>query len=182
MAAARDRVNGVFYVPRSGLPWRMLPTNAPSASAVQRYFHACRDVGLWTIIEPQRVETEWQGQRMDRKIGSLHRAIGFPVAAAFTFCPSATFASTSQSGAISNIVSVRQGRLFFNHSGARGAPPACAIAPGRWVIDLSAPGGQIIAAQVLSAYSLGKSVIVQGTGACEDWPDTESVNYLQIVN
>jgi putative transposase len=43
-------MNGVFYVLRSGLPWRMLPKDFPPVSTVQRYFYAWRDNGLWSTI------------------------------------------------------------------------------------------------------------------------------------
>lgn len=46
----RQIMNGVFYVLRGGLPWRMLPKDFPPVSTVQRYFYAWRDSGLWTTI------------------------------------------------------------------------------------------------------------------------------------
>jgi len=33
-------MDGLFYVLRSGLPWRMLPRDFPPVSTVQRYFYA----------------------------------------------------------------------------------------------------------------------------------------------
>ena len=46
----RAIVNAIFYVLRSGLPWRMLPKDFPPVSTVQRYFYAWRDSGLWSAI------------------------------------------------------------------------------------------------------------------------------------
>ena len=46
----RSIMEGVFYVLRSGLPWRMMPRDLPPASTVQRYFYAWRDSGLWSTI------------------------------------------------------------------------------------------------------------------------------------
>jgi transposase len=43
-------MDGLFYVLRSGLPWRMLPRDFPPVSTVQRYFYAWRDSGLWNTI------------------------------------------------------------------------------------------------------------------------------------
>lgn len=43
-------MNGLFYVLRSGLPWRMLPRDFPPVSTVQRYFYAWRDSGVWGAI------------------------------------------------------------------------------------------------------------------------------------
>jgi transposase len=46
----RTIMNGLFYVLRSGQPWRMLPGDFPPASTLQRYFYAWRDSGLWSTI------------------------------------------------------------------------------------------------------------------------------------
>jgi transposase len=46
----REIMNGLFYVLRSGLPWRMLPRDLPPVSTLQRYFYAWRDCGLWSTI------------------------------------------------------------------------------------------------------------------------------------
>jgi transposase len=47
---SRREIMNVFYVLRSGLPWRMLPKDLPPVSTVQRYFYAWRDSGLWNTI------------------------------------------------------------------------------------------------------------------------------------
>ncbi len=46
----RAIMNGVLYVLRAGLPWRMLPKDFPPVSTVQRYFYAWRDSGLWSAV------------------------------------------------------------------------------------------------------------------------------------
>ena len=46
----RAIMNGLFYVLRGGVPWRMLPWDFPPVSTVQRYFYAWRDSGLWSAI------------------------------------------------------------------------------------------------------------------------------------
>lgn len=46
----REVVNAVFYIAQSGCQWRLLPTNFPPFSTVQRYFYAWRDSGLWQAI------------------------------------------------------------------------------------------------------------------------------------
>jgi putative transposase len=43
-------MNGLFYVLRSGLPWRMLPRDFPPVSKVQRYSYTWRDSGVWSAI------------------------------------------------------------------------------------------------------------------------------------
>ena len=43
----RDVVNAIFYIAQSGCQWRMLPTDFPPFTTVQRYFYAWRDDGTW---------------------------------------------------------------------------------------------------------------------------------------
>jgi hypothetical protein len=70
-------------------------------------------------------------------------------------------------------------------SALSGVRPACGSATPawtQWVIDLRTPGGRAAYATVLLAFSLGKTVAVEGTGTCDVWGDRESVNYLFISN
>ena len=46
----RDVVNAIFYIAQSGCQWRMLPTDFPPFTTVQRYFYAWRDEGRWQTI------------------------------------------------------------------------------------------------------------------------------------
>ncbi len=39
----REIVNAIFYVMRSGCPWRLLPSDFPPWRTVYRWFHAWRD-------------------------------------------------------------------------------------------------------------------------------------------
>jgi len=46
----RATVNAIFYIAQSGCQWRMLPTEFPPFTTVQRYFYAWRDNGTWKAI------------------------------------------------------------------------------------------------------------------------------------
>jgi transposase len=46
----REVVNAIFYLLRSGCPWRLLPKEFPPRSTVQRYFYAWRDDATWARI------------------------------------------------------------------------------------------------------------------------------------
>jgi len=46
----RAIMDGLFYLLRGGLAWRMLPKDFPPVSTVQRYFYAWRDSGFWNTI------------------------------------------------------------------------------------------------------------------------------------
>ena len=43
-------LNAVFYLIRSGCPWRLLPKDFPHFTTVQNRFYAWRDSGLWAQI------------------------------------------------------------------------------------------------------------------------------------
>jgi transposase len=47
---ARVILNALFYLIRSGCPWRLLPKDFPPFTTVQNRFYAWRDSGLWTQI------------------------------------------------------------------------------------------------------------------------------------
>ena len=47
---ARVILNALFYLIRSGCPWRLLPKDFPPFTTVQNRFYAWRDSGLWSQI------------------------------------------------------------------------------------------------------------------------------------
>ena len=116
---------------------------------------------------------------LPEKGGNVRSVISWAAAAACLCICTPVQAGYSTSGKIYNILSHRAGRLFFEQDGTRAGAPSCATV-SRWVIDTTTAAGQSMAATVLSAYSLGKSVQVEGTQECGAWSDTETVNYLQI--
>tara|TARA_R110000751_G_scaffold43895_8_gene100909 strand:- start:1137 stop:1862 length:726 start_codon:yes stop_codon:yes gene_type:complete len=46
----REVVNAILYMASTGCQWRMLPSDLPPPSTVQRYFYEWRDRGLWQGI------------------------------------------------------------------------------------------------------------------------------------
>jgi putative transposase len=52
----REVVNAIFYVLRTGCPWRALPKEFPPRSTVQSYFYGWRDDGTWHSINRLLVE------------------------------------------------------------------------------------------------------------------------------
>src|ERR1035437_3462498 len=62
----REIINGIFYVMRSGCPWRLLPSDLPPWSTIYRWFATFRDEGrvltLWlSMIAP--VGLDWRPVR-----------------------------------------------------------------------------------------------------------------------
>jgi hypothetical protein len=93
-------------------------------------------------------------------------------------CAGPAAASDYNAGLISNVLSLNNGMIFFNQSGARGATPTCATQQ-RWVINATTIQGQAMLSALLSFEARGRQISVHGTGACSDWGDTESVSYIQ---
>ena len=46
----REVINAIFYVLRTGCPWRMLPQSFPPYTTVYRWFARLRDAGRWEAI------------------------------------------------------------------------------------------------------------------------------------
>lgn len=88
-------------------------------------------------------------------------------------------AGTSEMGSITGVLP-HEGGFFFNAMGTRNAAPACATVPKRWVINTATSQGQAMVAGLLSAYMARKRITVVGTGNCNVWPDTETVQHFQI--
>lgn len=49
----REILNGVFYVLRSGCPWRMLPHDLPPRQTVYHYFRQWRGDGTWELMNEE---------------------------------------------------------------------------------------------------------------------------------
>ena len=47
----REVINGILYVLRGGIPWRMLPHDLPPWGTVWWYFRKWRNEGVWERIE-----------------------------------------------------------------------------------------------------------------------------------
>ncbi|ARU18358.1 IS5 family transposase [Croceicoccus marinus] len=56
--AMREIVNGIFYVLRTGCPWRLIPSDLPPWSTLWRWFRHWRDEGLFAQISHRLVIRE----------------------------------------------------------------------------------------------------------------------------
>lgn len=102
-------------------------------------------------------------------------------ALAACFCVAANAGSTGQVRA-KNIHFMPNGVVLFWFDGTHQSPPACATIRNRFAINGSTAAGKVQVAGLLSAYSMGRSVVIVGKGNCDAWGDTESVNYFLTVN
>jgi len=97
--------------------------------------------------------------------------------AALAFLVAGQASASSQSGYI-GYVAFNNGRMLFG-IGTKSGAPSCDCC-NRWEIDGSTSTGQSQLSQVLTAYSLHRSVNISGTGTCVSGAnDTEGINYFQ---
>jgi hypothetical protein len=48
----------------------------------------------------------------------------------------------------------------------------------RFVINPTASGSATIIATALAAHAAGQTIDIYGTGACDVWPDTDTINFI----
>jgi hypothetical protein len=89
-------------------------------------------------------------------------------------------ASDAAAGLISNVMPMRNGVVIFQHSGSRTATPSCHGVGHGWTLNASTVAGQAQLAVLLSAQAQGKPIVIVGWGICNDWADTEAVNYFRV--
>lgn len=89
-------------------------------------------------------------------------------------------ASTGYNGDIYYINQVTNGTVLFSLTGSRSTPPACHTVDGRWAFDARTAEGQSRLAILMTAFSLHRKVSIAGTGTCDVWGDTESLQSIVI--
>ena len=93
-------------------------------------------------------------------------------------CAAPALAAGSGSGFIVGVNS-ELGNGKFQTNGGHPNAPACATT-GRWAVDVTTPAGQAMWSTVLTAYSQNRPVTVGGTGQCNVWGDSETVQWVQL--
>lgn len=71
------------------------------------------------------------------------------------------------------------GVFFLNLNGTSSqSPPSCATLKNRFVINPATDSGKAQIAVIVSALARGSTITIQGSGACDLWPDTESILWV----
>ncbi len=106
------------------------------------------------------------------------------LAALLTLTAAPAASSSADYGFVSSVYATASGAILFHTSGVKdGASPSCGAAiPSRFAIDASTVAGQAAASTLLTAYAMGKKVMVSGSGACTIWGDTETIHFIVIQN
>jgi hypothetical protein len=106
----------------------------------------------------------------------LHRLLPALFGLGFIGCSASEATTGSANGTVYNITT--QGNFFlFQVTGTHINNPACSTTQ-RWALSVASAGGQTMAAQLLTAYSLGKVVSISGDGTCTIYGDSENVFYV----
>lgn len=93
--------------------------------------------------------------------------------------------ASSQTSTVGSIGGDNSGGAFaFWLTGTRTGKPSCASADDNWVIsNPSSDNAKALLSLILTAFAAGKTVIVQGTGACDATQTTrEAVAWIIISN
>ncbi len=93
-----------------------------------------------------------------------------------TFLAAPAFAAGTSTGTVGFLLVNLNNTLIFS-AGTPTGQPGCSIG-GQWAVDLNVAKGKSIYALLLAAAAQGSSVTVNGSGACSDIGDRESVLYL----
>ena len=72
----REIMNGIFYILRGGIPWRLMPTDLPPWQTVYRWFAAWRDSGLFETINHALVMSD--RERVGREASPRRQARARP--------------------------------------------------------------------------------------------------------
>jgi len=119
-------------------------------------------------------------------MNKVHRMLSFKLPAlsllyAILICliPSPAAAGAG-GGQITGYIGQFNGIAFFNLAGRSDVPSCATSYPNRWIVDATTPAGAALLSSVLTAYALGKTVNVQGSGDCRLGYSTEAVSYIYL--
>jgi hypothetical protein len=98
-----------------------------------------------------------------------------------TFFSSTVFAAGDSSGYVTRTLVHDQGFYTF-FVGVHNNKPSCAsTAHDAWAIDIKTPGGKGMLAILMLAYSTGKTVVITGTGTCDNiWGERENARAVEL--
>ena len=99
------------------------------------------------------------------------------------FMAAARVLAGSSEGLVTMPLSHNSGNGYFMFSaGPHINKPACSTAGDAWAVDVSTAAGRGIQSTILAAFSMGKTLHVEGRNVCDAWGDRETPSYVYIVN
>jgi hypothetical protein len=103
---------------------------------------------------------------------------------AFTFALAATtvaHSSVAWHGQLQDMHFMKNGTVLVTSTGSRTTAPACAAVAGRFALDSSTEIGRTQLAGLIAAEAADRTVVIVGTGACDVYGDSETIEYFYIV-
>jgi hypothetical protein len=92
-------------------------------------------------------------------------------------------ASTAWQGTLAAPHFMNDGVVLVYTSGSRTDIPSCGAGqPGRFAFDSTTAAGKSQLAGILAAFSMGRQVIIVGTGNCSVYGDSEAISYFYIYD
>jgi len=71
-------------------------------------------------------------------------------------------------------------RLFIGIDAPVNSKPACSISSYSFSVDTSEPGAEVWVSMLMTAYSTGKPIRLEGKNSCNLWGSIEDLNYLRL--
>jgi len=110
---------------------------------------------------------------------STTKSVAFGLAAFFLGLDTAS--AGAQTGQITALrVRSTDGLIIVEMSGPASAKPACAGFPYWLIADEKSNAGKQQLALLMAAQAGGKTVTIDGTGACTRWPDGETIGMVTV--
>lgn len=106
------------------------------------------------------------------------RTAGFFFALAVT---ASAQSSTAYEGQLLDLHFMKNGAVLVTTTGSRSSAPACATVAGRFALDSTTPGGRSQLAGLIAAEAADRTVVIRGTGTCDVYGDSETIEYFYIV-
>ena len=94
----------------------------------------------------------------------------------------ANSAGAGTSGGLVVKIYVHVQDIVIFQAGVHEGKPSCSRIGDEWAFSLTTPTGKAMYALLLMANAQGKTISVQGTGACTAWADRETPLYIVLSN
>ena len=113
---------------------------------------------------------------------NMKRTAAVAAALFCTLAGSEANASSTGPSTVTVVLSATAGFAMFEVDGQRSPRPSCGAAfPTRFAFNTTTPAGQAMLSTLLTAATAHKSIVVWGSGACDQpTPDTEGVLYIEM--
>lgn len=90
--------------------------------------------------------------------------------------------STAYQGTLGSMHFMSNGTVLVSTTGNRPNVPSCSTVVGRFAFNSTTPGGRTLLAGLVAAEAADRYVVIVGTGNCDVYSDSETIEYFYIVD